>query len=219
MTYPNTVLNSTLMINVGLVEDDHEVRQGYAFLIEQAGDLRCHPYGDAETLLSELAKAKLDVVLMDVNLPGMSGIECTRIVKQISPNTQVMMFTVYENNESVFQALEAGASGYVLKHSSPSFIVSSIMELYEGGAPMSSQIARKVVTSFNKRQSTPPTQDYSLSAREEEVLDLLSQGFRYQDIADKLFISIATVRSHIYHIYEKLHVKNRTEALIKWKRS
>ncbi len=217
MNYANAVLNSTLMINVGLVEDDHEVRQGYSFLIEQAGDLRCHPFSDAETLIAEIAHAKLDVVLMDVNLPGMSGIECTRIIKQMSPNTQVMMFTVYENNESVFQALEAGASGYVLKHSSPSFIVSSILDLYEGGAPMSAQIARKVVTSFNKKVPSVPVADYSLSTREEEVLDLLSQGFRYQDIADKLFISIATVRSHIYHIYKKLHVKNRTEALNKWK--
>jgi len=205
------------MINVGFVEDDHEVRQGYSFLIEQAGDLRCHPFPDAESLLETISSIKLDVVLMDVNLPGMSGIECTKKIKQISPQTQVMMFTVYENNESVFQALEAGASGYVLKHSSPAFLVSSIMELYEGGAPMSAQIARKVVTSFNKPLKVPA--DYSLSSREEEVLDLLSQGFRYQDIANKLFISIATVRSHIYHIYEKLHVKNRTEALNKWKRN
>lgn len=203
------------MINVGIVEDDDDVRLGYSFLIGQSDDLTCHAFSSAEQLLKGLPDLVLDVVLMDVNLPGISGIECTRKLKLISSGTQVMMFTVYENNESVFTALEAGASGYVLKQSSPTFIVDSIRELHSGGAPMSSQIARKVVAHFSG--SSPKSRDsYQLSLREEEVLNMLSKGYRYQDIADILYISIATVRSHIYNIYEKLHVHNRTEALNKW---
>ena len=206
------------MIHIGLVEDDDDVRRGYSFLISQAPDLSCRAFASAEELLEDIRDVPFDVVLMDVNLPGMNGIDCTRRIKAIAPRTQVMMFTVYENNESVFKALEAGASGYILKQSAPEFIVESIRELHAGGAPMSGQIARKVVSHFSAATGTKKD-SYQLSAREEEVLQLLSQGYRYQDIADMLFISIATVRSHIYRIYEKLHVHNRTEALNKWQSS
>jgi DNA-binding NarL/FixJ family response regulator len=151
---------------------------------------------------------------MDVNLPGTDGISCTRIIKRDYPDILIMMFTIYENNENVFKALEAGANGYLLKQSPPEELVAALYELQNGGAPMSSSIARMVVASFNKTK--PVSNEYDLTDREQEVLILLSDGYRYKDIASKLFVSVSTVRSHIYNIYEKLHVHNRTEALNKY---
>ena len=201
-------------INVAIIEDEKVIRDGYCFLICQSLEFQCEGYASAEEALDSFRRKAPDVVLMDVNLQGMNGIECTRIIKAEMPNTLIMMFTVYENNENVFKALEAGASGYLLKQSSPEEVVAAIKDLHNGGAPMSGTIARKVVNAFTKNHTIQD--DFELSSREEEVLKLLSTGYRYKDIADRLFISISTVRSHIYNIYEKLHVHNRTEALNKF---
>jgi len=201
-------------IEIAIIEDEDEIREGYCFLINRSQEFNCTGYASAEQALQLFEQELPSIILMDVNLQGMDGIECTRIIKSRHPETLIMMFTAYENNENVFKALEAGANGYVLKQSSPGELLDAITELYRGGSPMSSVIARKVVSSFSK--ITAKQQSFNLSVREEEVLQLLATGFRYQDIADKLFISISTVRSHIYSIYEKLHVNNRTEALNKF---
>jgi len=164
-----------------------------------------------------LPAVKPDIVLMDINLPGMNGIECIRRVKTVCPQLQFMMFTIYEDSEQVFDALAAGASGYLLKKTPRDKILPSIQELYEGGSPMSTQIARKVVAYFQKEKEASNNQA-QLSAREREVLELLSKGFVYKEIAARLNIATGTVRQHIHKIYEKLHVQNRTEALNKFYR-
>jgi len=203
-------------LSIALVEDDHEIRDVYSFLINKTENMNCVGFEDAETFMIEFKKAPHDIVIMDVNLPGMTGIECTEQVKKHRAETQVMMFTVYENNENIFKALEAGASGYLVKHSSPASIIESINLLAEGGAPMSGPIARKVLDFFNKTNKKTEDNEFGLSEREAEILNLLAQGFRYQDIADQLFISFGTVRTHIYNIYSKMHVNNRTSAVLKW---
>jgi DNA-binding NarL/FixJ family response regulator len=201
--------------HVALVDDDDDVRDAYVTIINSSNLFECKGFRNAEEFLTLGLKQNFHVVIMDVGLPGQSGIECTRAVKSSSPNTLVMMFTVYENNENIFKALEAGASGYLVKQSSPDFILNAISELRGGGAPMSSQIARKVLDFF-RSAGEPKTNDFGLSEREKQILELLAEGHRYQDIADKLFISFGTVRTYIYHIYNKLHVDNRTSAINKW---
>jgi DNA-binding NarL/FixJ family response regulator len=203
---------------VYIIEDITEIRNGYCFLIEYSNEFLAKGFSSAEDALKEIEFNKPDLILMDVNLPGMTGIECTKIIKKSYPEILIMMFTVYENNENVFKALEAGASGYILKQSSPDELMDAIHQLNDGGAPMSSSIARMVVSSFSKI-SDNRSDKYNLSEREKEILELLAGGFRYKDIADQLFISISTVRSHIFSIYEKLHVHNRTEALNKYKQN
>jgi DNA-binding NarL/FixJ family response regulator len=204
------------MLQIALVEDDEEIRSVYAYLINKDSEMNAHPFGDSESFLNACKISRFDIVIMDVNLPGMDGITCTRNLKAMSPETLVLMFTVYENNENIFKALEAGASGYLVKQSSPISIIGAIRELYSGGAPMSGQIARKVLDHFTKVQK-PNSNQFGLSEREQEILNLLARGYRYQDIADQLYISFGTVRTHIYNIYTKMHVDNRTEALNKWR--
>ena len=194
-------------IRVSIVEDLAEVREGLVELVQSDEELSMvSSFKDAES-----AVQKADVVIMDINLPGMSGIECIRTIKEKCPDTQFMMFTVYENDEKVLQALRAGASGYLLKRTDPGRILESIKELNQGGAPMSSNIARKLLTIFvhEKKQ----TKKEVLSDRENEVLQLLADGLLYKEIAERLFIGHGTVRQHIHNIYEKLHVHNRTEAV------
>jgi DNA-binding NarL/FixJ family response regulator len=204
-------MNEAKKIQVVIIEDEDEIREGYTFLINRSPGVVCIGFASAESALVAFKTERPEIILMDVNLQGMNGIDCTKVIKSTWPDIQIMMFTAYENNENVFKALEAGASGYILKQATPQELLDAIMELHNGGAPMSSAIARKVVSSFSK--TTDNQKSFNLSEREEEVLSLLSNGFRYKDIADRLFISISTVRSHIYNIYEKLHVNNRTEAL------
>ena len=170
-------------------------------------------YADAESAVAELPAWQPDVVIMDINLPGMSGIDCIKKIKNLCPNTQFMMFTIYENDDKVFDALTAGASGYLLKKTALARIVDSLIELHEGGAPMSTQIARKVIDRMRGNEKSENID--ILSARENEVLQCLSKGLLYKEIAEKLTISIGTVRQHIHKIYEKLHVQNRTEAINK----
>jgi DNA-binding NarL/FixJ family response regulator len=206
------------VIAVSIVEDIQDIRESLQQLIEASDNFLClSAYSNAEDAVKDLPAVKPDIVLMDINLPGMNGIECIRRVKTACPQLQFMMFTIYEDSEQVFDALSAGASSYLLKKTPRDKILPSIQELYEGGSPMSTQIARKVVAYFQKEKEAS-NNEAQLSAREIEVLELLSKGFVYKEIAVRLNIATGTVRQHIHKIYEKLHVQNRTEALNKFYR-
>ncbi len=202
-------------IRIVIVEDLEEVAEGLAEFIRLDPELiLVGSYRTAEAATLEIPLLKPDITVMDINLPGMNGIECIRQVKKSVPTVQFMMFTVYENNDQVFEALKAGASSYLLKKTSPLEILAAIKELYRGGSPMSSSIARKLVSVFQDSASTH--QDARLlSPREKQVLDELAKGMLYKEIGEHLGISFNTVRQHISRIYEKLHVHNRTEALNK----
>ena len=205
-------------ISVAIVEDNEKLRGTLARVINRADGFRCvSDYGNAEDALKELPQVRPDVVLMDINLPGMNGVECVRQLKQLLPQTQVMMLTVYEDTENIFNALTAGANGYMLKRTSTRELLEAIHEVHRGGSPMTMHIARKVVQSFQQTAATAqPTEN--LSEREQQVLDLLSQGLMYKEIADKLAISYETVHTYIRRIYEKLQVRTRTEAVAKFLR-
>jgi len=200
---------------VALVEDNADLRGTLSRVLNRAPGLQCvGQYGDAESALEGLPKDKPRVVLMDINLPGMNGVECVRRLKQLLPDTLVVMLTAYEDTDNIFGSLEAGAAGYLLKRSKSAEILEAIQEVLDGGSPMTAHIARKVVFSFQSKGASPdPTAN--LADREREVLDLLSQGFMYKEIADQLGISFETVRTYIRRIYEKLHVRSRTEAVAK----
>ncbi len=204
-----------MSIAVSIVEDDPQVRSSLARLIDGAPGFRCvSRHGSAEDALAEIPKVKPEVVLMDINLPGMNGVECVRRLKPQLPGAQLIMLTVYQNTEHIFNALTAGATGYMLKQTPPAELLAAIKEVHGGGSPMSSHIARKIVQSF--QQSAPASAEaQSLSPREAEVLDLLAKGFLYKEIAEQMKVSYATVHTHIRHIYEKLHVRSRTEAVAK----
>jgi len=204
-------------IRVVIVEDLEEVIEGLSAFIKQDDALQLlAAFRTAEAATLELPLLKPDIVVMDINLPGMTGIECVRQVKKVAPEMQFMMFTVYENNEQVFEALKAGASGYLLKKTAPLQIIESIKELHGGGSPMSAAIARKLVSVFvDQNKATPPPEAAVLTPREKEVLELVAKGLLYKEIAEQLSISFHTVRQHIGKIYEKLHVQNKTEAINK----
>ena len=201
-------------IKIAIVEDLKEVRDGMESLL--AFDDRFEvvaSFSNAETAANELPAWNPDIVIMDINLPGMNGIQCIRKVKPQCTATQFMMFTIYEDDEKVFEALAAGASGYLLKKTPIAKIGDSLVELYEGGSPMSTQIARKVINRLRGHESAAELT--VLTARENEVLQLLAKGLLYKEIAHQLSISPYTVRQHIHNIYDKLHVQNRTEAVNK----
>lgn len=203
---------------VSIVEDNEQLRGTLARMIGRADGFQCvGQHGSAEAALEAIPGESPNVVLMDINLPGMNGVECVRKLKQLLPQTQVVMLTAYEDTENIFNSLAAGASGYLLKRSKSTEILEAIRDVQNGGSPMTTHIARKVVQSFQASAAAAapaqPTED--LSPREQEVLDLLSQGFMYKEIADKLSISFETVRTYIRRIYEKLHVRTRTEAVAK----
>jgi DNA-binding NarL/FixJ family response regulator len=200
------------LIKIALVEDHEEIRNGLTYLINNTKGFICHDFGNAEDALKFLSSVSIDVVLMDINLPGMSGIECTSLIRDKYPNTHVIMCTVYEDDEKIFKALEAGANGYILKKTSSPELILAINEVLDGASPMSGEIARKVVQSFRKKNSNPSN---VLSERELEILDLLSIGYSNKEIGEKIFISPHTVRNHLYKIYEKLHVNSRIEAMNK----
>ena len=202
-------------ITLAIVEDLDEVRDGLKNFISLSQEFNVvDTFKTAEEAAYDLPKLKPDIVIMDINLPGMNGIECIRQVKDKTPGTQFMMFTVYENDEKVFEALKAGASGYLLKNTGLVQLIESLKELYNGGSPMSANIARKLVTLFRSEQKETANLEV-LSNRENEILQFLSTGLLYKEIAEQLSISVSTVRQHIHHIYEKLHVQNRTEAINK----
>jgi DNA-binding NarL/FixJ family response regulator len=202
-------------ISVSIVEDMPDIRQKVKHIIDDSEEFIClSTYANAENAVDELPKLKPDIVLMDINLPGMSGIECIKKIKKKCAEMQFMMFTIYENSEQVYEALAAGASGYLLKKTPSEKILEALKELNEGGAPMSTHIARKVISFFQKENKT--NDNSQLSNREKQVLALLSKGFLYKEISNQLFISTGTVRQHIHKIYEKLHVQNRMEAINKF---
>ncbi|HEX6171188.1 MAG TPA: response regulator transcription factor [Chitinophagaceae bacterium] len=204
-----------MSITLAIVEDLDEVRDGLKNFISLSTDFKIlDTFKTAEEALFDIPKLRPDIVIMDINLPGMSGIECIKLIKDKSPDTQFMMFTVYENDEKVFEALKAGASGYLLKNTGLVQLIESLKELHLGGSPMSANIARKLVTLFRNQQKETANVEV-LSGRENEILQLLAKGLLYKEIADQLAISVSTVRQHIHHIYEKLHVQNRTEAINK----
>jgi DNA-binding NarL/FixJ family response regulator len=203
------------MIKVAIVEDNNTLRHSLESLLASAEGMECVAMmSNLRNVVSELNKSKPDVVLMDIGLPDISGIEGVRTVKANFPSVQILMFTVFEDDEKIFDAIRNGASGYLLKKSSSSDIIDAIRELQAGGAPMSAAIARKVIQSF---QSVTPSAitDYDLTAREKEILYSLVDGLSYKKIAEKYFISISTVRTHITNIYEKLHVHSKAQAVAK----
>jgi len=202
-------------VTVAIVEDDAILRGSLTKLLSNARGVRCAgACASGEEALQKLPALKPDVVLMDLNLPQMSGIDCIRKLKELLPKTPVIVLTVYEDSEHIFRALKAGASGYLLKRSEPDEVLDAIKDASEGGAPMSSQIARRVVRSFHEPNSGGT--EVGLTERENEILTYLSKGFANKEIADKMNISVPTVRTHLRHIYEKLHVRSRTEAIVKY---
>jgi len=204
------------VISVSIVEDDAPAREILAEWIRRAEGFAClSDHGTAESALSELPARKPDVVLADINLPGLSGIECVRRLKPQLPDTQFVMLTVYEDADHIFDALAAGATGYLLKQTPRQELVTALRDVHAGGSPMTSNIARKVVQSFRQSHAAPAGSE-ELSRREHEVLDLLAQGFLYKEIADALKISIPTVNTYIRRIYEKLHVRSRAQAVAKY---
>jgi DNA-binding NarL/FixJ family response regulator len=207
------------MISVSIVDDEKELRQSITTFVNGSPGFHClSTYSSAEAALKGLPADKPDVVLMDINLGGMNGIECVERLKAQVPTMQILMLTVYEDTDQIFRALEAGATGYLLKRSSPSTLLEAIREVNAGGSPMSSSIARKVVASFQKAKQLGERQVH-LSPREEMVLDCLAKGLTYKAIADQLGISIDTIRTYLRRIYEKLHVQSRTEAVAKYLRN
>ncbi|MBL7741938.1 MAG: response regulator transcription factor [Chitinophagaceae bacterium] len=208
-------------ISVCIVDDNKQLRGALEEIITMSDGYRCiGTMATAEEAITRIPQLKPDVVLMDINLGTTeSGIDCVRILKPRIPSTNFMMCTVYEEDEKIFEALSAGASGYILKKTAPGKLLEAIRELYQGGAPMSSQIARKVVAAFQgKPAAAENTSDAldQLTNREKEILEQLSKGLMYKEIASQLFLSPETVRKHVYHIYEKLHVNNRVEAVNKY---
>lgn len=203
-------------IAVSIVEDQVDIRRGMQEIFNSTPGFLClSVFEDAETALMHIPDEHPDIVIMDINLPGMNGISCITQIKAQCPNVQFMMFTIYENSEYVLDALAAGASGYLLKNTPPDKMIEAVKELYDGGSPMNSNIARKLVAAY-RQVTTPATGNvFNISEREKEVLDLLAKGLLYKEIGLKLGISTGTVKQHIHKIYEKLHVQNRTEALNK----
>ncbi len=209
-------------IQVALVEDDPGVRANLAAMLDGSPGFRCQAaYPDGVTALKSIPANRPDVVLMDINLPGMLGTECVRRLKSAAPNLPVLMLTVYDDSEQVFKSLMAGATGYLLKRTPKDKLLEAIREITQGGAPMSRQVARRVVQFFHQLNQVPAAAQRApevenLTAREEEVLGYLSRGHAYKEIADLMGISFETVRTHVRTIYEKLHVHSRTEATLKY---
>lgn len=205
------------MIKVALIEDNTTIRDGLAALINGTTGYSCvGAFSDCESFLSKLETLSVDVVLMDIGLPGMSGIDGIARAKKIKPELNILMLTIYEDSQTVFKALCAGACGYLVKKTPPSRLLEAIKDAFEGGAPMSSLIARQVITVFQQTQGAATLAlDHELSAREKEVITSLAEGNNYQEIADRLFISVDTVRHHIRNIYRKLHVHSQSEAVAK----
>jgi len=205
------------MIKVVVVEDKDPIREGLKILIDGTEGYSCiNTFSDCETMLKNIVKLNPDVLLMDLGLPGMNGVEGIKKVKVLLPELTILVLTVYEENELVFDAICAGASGYLVKKTPPSKLLEAIKEAYEGGAPMTSHIARKVIDFFQKKKTASSQKSiYVLTPREKEILSGLVEGHNFKSIADSLFISVDTVRFHFRNIYKKLHVHSQSEAVAK----
>ena len=204
-----------MKIKVGIVEDEKQIRESLMILINGSEGFSClYGYESAEAAIADIPAQDIDVVLMDIHLPGLDGIDCITNLKPLTPQIQFLMCTSFEDTDSVFRALKAGATGYLTKTTQPSKILDAIVEVFNGGSPMSSHIARKIVASF-QLITIENTELQKLTLREKEILHLLSEGLRYKEIADKLTISYSTVRTHIERIYDKLHVQSRSQAVAK----
>jgi DNA-binding NarL/FixJ family response regulator len=203
-------------IKVAIFEDNKALRESLQQLVNNAENMYCTgAFPDANKLLRNMQSANPDVVMMDINMPGMSGIEAVQQIKEKYPQVQILMQTVFEENDKIFAAICAGASGYMLKKTAPQKMLEAIRETYNGGAPMTASVAVKVLQMF-RSQSTPGKKEYiDLSEREKEILTLLVKGKSYKTIASECFISIDTVSTHVRHIYEKLHVHSKSEAVAK----
>jgi DNA-binding NarL/FixJ family response regulator len=208
---------NSVSISVAIVEDDVPAREILAGWIRNTDGFRCAgEFDDAETALAKLPHEKPSVVLFDINLPGMNGIECVRKLKPRLPDTQFVMVTVYEDANHIFNALSAGASGYLLKQTRRHELIDALKDVHAGGSPMSSQIARKVVQNFYRNETQTDGETVELSPREREVLELLARGYLYKEIAEMLQIGVQTVNTYIRRIYEKLHVRSRAQAVAKY---
>lgn len=202
------------MISIAIIEDQPDVRESLVACLGNEPGMRCAgAYTSGEDGLQKIPKENPDIVLMDINLPGMNGIQCVARLKKRLPNVQILMLTTYDDGDMIFDSLRAGANGYLLKNAPQEELVQAIWQVNSGGAPMSLQIARKVINHFH--QTKPASEIENLSVRELEILRLLAKGHRYKEIADQLSINIGTVRTHVCHVYEKLHVSSRTEAALK----
>jgi len=210
------MVNDLMPIKICIVEDNARLRESVAQVLNQAPGLRCmSTYGSAEAAVRDLPSQKPDVALVDIHLPGMNGIECVAELKAQLPRLQVLMLTRYEQSDMIFDSIRAGASGYLLKHTSAADLVQAVEQVHAGGAPMTMQIARKVINHF--QQIRKPASDVEkLTPREQEVLNFLAKGYLYKEIAGNLGISINTLRNHLRAIYDKLHVHSRTEATVKF---
>lgn len=209
------------MTRIAIVEDNKGIRESLAAYVHRDPELRCVcTCGSAEEALELLPRHRPDVVLMDIQLPNQSGIECTAQLKQLLPEVRIIMVTVYGNPDLIFKALSAGACGYLLKRCTPEELITAVREVQQGGAPMSREIARQVISFFQGLPKPPdnaPSEVDNLSPREREILDLLTQGFSDKEIADRIGVKHGTVRWHLQHVYEKLHVRSRTEAALKFR--
>jgi len=201
-------------LRVALVEDQRDTRESWRQLISSFPDFTCVcALATAEEALQMIPQVKPDVILMDIFLPRMSGIECTTRLKAVLPKTPIVMLTASDEDEMVFTALKSGANGYLLKRTKPAELRTALLDVLSGGAPMTSEIARHVIESFHAKRSDR-TEAVSLTAREEETLVMLTKGYSNKEIADRLKVSIETVRTHLKNIYEKMHVRSRTEAVV-----
>lgn len=204
------------MIKVGIVEDNKTVREGFETLLNRTPGFQCVcTCGTVADALKRIPKAQPDVVLMDIQLPDSTGVECTARIKELMPAVHIVILTVYEDSESIFRALRAGACGYLLKRAQPEKVIAAVQEAHEGGVPMTPEIARKVIGQF-RNQVTEQEQVQSLSEREREVLEHVMHGLGNKAIAERMGVTVAAVKWHLQHIYEKLHVHSRTEAALKF---
>jgi len=206
----------TQPIRVAVVEDDAEVRRSLAGILKRGPGITCvGEFANAEEALRDIPRLQPKVVLMDINLPGMDGVECVRQLSVLAPNAQIIMLTVYDNTEAIFNSLAAGASGYLLKPVTAAQLLAAVRDVFAGGAPMTSNIVRKVVQAF-KKPAPADKETESLSPREQEVLDLLAKGYLYKEIADQLKVSYGSVHTYIERVFKKLHVRSRAQAVAKY---
>lgn len=216
MTRPAFPASELMKIKVSIVEDHAGTRSSLLKVLHSAPELAClHGYPDGETALREIPKDIPDVVLMDIRLPGMSGVECVAKLKAVLPQLHVLMLTTYEESDLIFESLRAGATGYLLKNMPPAELINAVVQARAGGSPLSMRIARKIVGHFQEMKK-PGSETEGLTKREHEILSLLAKGFLYKEIADQLQISINTVRVHIQKVYEKLHVHSRSQAIMRY---